>query len=112
MNDPLDDLLDARFRDETSYIDDAGFTALVMEELPARPRSFQAQRSLVILTAAIVSVIVAYYASGEGMFIQQGLARLSLLTPLQLLAAVLICGSAMLASGLWAALSRARDPIA
>ena len=27
MNDPLDNLLDARLRDETPYIDDAGFTA-------------------------------------------------------------------------------------
>ena len=111
MNDPLDDLLDARLRDETPYIDDSGLTAMVMHQLPARPRSFQAQRSIVILTAAIVSVIVSYYASGEGMFVQQGLARLTLLTPLQLLALVLVCGSAMLASGLWAALSRARSPL-
>src|SRR5437667_453683 len=27
MNDPLDNLLDARLRDETAFIDDAGFTA-------------------------------------------------------------------------------------
>ncbi len=112
MNDPLDALLDARFRDETPYIDDDGFTQGVMKQLPARPRSFQAQRSLVILTAAIVSVVVAYFASGEGMFVRDTLARLAILPPVQLLILLVVCGSAMILAGAWAALSRARDPVA
>ena len=111
MNDSLDDLLDARLRDETPYIDDAGFTARVMQQLPARPRPLQVQRSLVILTAAVLSVVVAYFASGEGMFMRVFLARLALLPPLQLLFLLLICGAAALLGGTWAALSRARDPV-
>ena len=31
-----DDSLDARLRDEAVYIDDAGFTARVVQQLPAR----------------------------------------------------------------------------
>ncbi len=112
MNDPLDDLLDARLREETPYIDDNGFTARVMQQLPRRPRSLQTQRSLIILSAAIVSVIVAYFASGEGMFVRDTLARLALLPPVQLLLLLLVCGTAMILSGAWAALSRARNPIA
>ncbi len=112
MNDPLDDLLDARLREETPYIDDDGFTALVMQKLPSRPTSFQAQRSFVILGAAILSVIVAYFASGEGMFVRQIFTRLALLPPLQLLTLLVVCGIAALGSGLWAALARVRDPIA
>ncbi len=112
MNDPLDALLDARLRDETPYINDDGFTARVMQQLPARPRSFQLERSLVILIAAILSVIVAYFASGEGMFVRDTLARLAVLPRLQLLILLLVCGTTMLLAGAWAALSRARDPIA
>jgi Domain of unknown function (DUF5056) len=111
MNDPLDELLDARLREEASYIDDDGFTARVMQQLPSRPRSIQTQRSLVILGAAILSVIVAYFASGEGMFVHQTFARLTLLPPLQLLILFVICGIAMLGSGVWAALARVRDPL-
>lgn len=109
MNDPLDDLLDARLREETPYIDDNGFTALVMERLPARPHSMQTQRSLIILSAAVLSVVVAYFASGEGMFVGQAFARIAVLPPLQLLLLSLGCGMAMLATGLWAALARTRD---
>ena len=32
-----EDWLDARLRDEAPYIDDAGFTARVVQKLPARP---------------------------------------------------------------------------
>jgi hypothetical protein len=111
MNDPLDDLLDTRLREEAAYIDDGGFTAGVLRQLPSRPRSFQAQRSLVIVGTAIVSVIVAYFASSEGMFVRDAFARLLVLSPLQLLAFLVICGSAMMLAAAWMALTRARDPI-
>ena len=112
MNDSLDTLLDARLRDETHYIDDDGFTGRVLKQLPARPRSFQVERSLVILGAAILSAIIAYFASGEGMFVRDTLARLALLPPLQLLMLLVVCGTSMIVAGAWAALARTRDPVA
>jgi anti-sigma factor RsiW len=111
MNDPLDDLLDARLRDEMSYIDDAGFTARVMKQLPRRRLSWSSQRSFIILAAAILSVVVAYFASGEGMFVHDAFARMSGLRPLQLLFLILTCGLAMTIAGLWAALTRRHDTI-
>jgi hypothetical protein len=51
MNDPLDNLLDARLRDETPYIDDAGFTARVMQQLPRRRFSWSTQRAFIIFVA-------------------------------------------------------------
>lgn len=111
MNDPLDESLDALLREQTAYIDDNGFTARVMHQLPARPRSMQTQRSLIILGASILSVIVAYFASGEGMFVGQGFARIAALPPLQLIGLLVACGIAMLGAGVWAALARTRDPI-
>jgi uncharacterized membrane protein len=111
MNDPFDTLLDARLRDETPYIDDDGFTARVMQQLPAPAYSLQLQRSFVILAAAILSAVMAYFASGEGMFVHDLLARLAVLKPLQLVFLLFVCGTAMLLAAAWAALSRTRGPL-
>src|SRR5437667_12415633 len=109
MNDPLDELLDTRLRDEMSYIDDAGFTARVMEQLPRHRVSWSSLRSFIILAATILSVVVAYFASGEGMFVHDAFARVSSLRPLQLLLLIFACGTGMTVAGLWAALARTRD---
>jgi hypothetical protein len=111
MNDPLDDLLDARLRDETPYIDDAGFTARVMKQLPRRRVSWSTLRSFIILAATILSVVVAYFASDQGMFVHDAFARMSGLRPLQSLLVILVCGMAMTIAGLWAALTRRHDTI-
>jgi len=109
MNDPLDNLLDTRLRDETPYIDDAGFTARVMKQLPRRRFSWSTQRAFIIFAATILSVVIAYFASGEGMFVQDAFARVSGLRPLQLLLLIFACGAGMTIAGLWAALARTRD---
>ena len=111
MNDPLDDLLDARLRDEMPYIDDAGFTARVMKQLPRRRVSWARQRALIILAATILSVVVSYFASGEGMFVHDAFARVAALQTLQLLLVILACATAMTIAGLWAALARRHDLI-
>ena len=111
MNDPLDDLLDARLRDETPYIDDAGFTARVMKQLPRRRISWNTQRSLIIFVATILSAVVAYFASGEGMFVHDAFARISGLPTVQLLLVIVLCGTAMTIAGLWTAFMRRHDTI-
>jgi hypothetical protein len=109
MNDHLDDLLDARLRDETPYIDDAGFTARVMKQLPRHRVSSSTQRSFIILAATILSVVIAYFASDEGMFVHDAFVRMSALGPLQLLLVIFACGTAMTVAGLWTALRRTHD---
>ena len=111
MNDPLDQLLDARLRDEAPYLDDAGFTARVMKQLPRRRLSWSTQRALIIFAATLVSVVIAYFASGEGMFVHDAFARAANLRPLQLLLLVFACGTGMTIAGLWAALARTRGNI-
>src|SRR5205809_749632 len=100
---------DPGLRDETPYIDDAGFTARVMQQLPHRRFSWSAQRAFIIFAATIVSVVIAYFASGEGMFVHDAFARMSGLKPVQLLLLILACGTGMTIAGLWAALTRTRD---
>jgi hypothetical protein len=111
MNDPLDNLLDTRLREEMPYLDDGGFTARVMKQLPRRRFSLSTQRNLVIFVATIMSVVIAYFASGEGMFVHDAFARAATLQPLQLLLIICACATVMTIAGLWAALTRARDSI-
>lgn len=111
MNDPLDELLDARLRDETSYIDDAGFTARVMKRLPRHRVSWSSLRSFIILAATILSVVVAYFASGEGMFVHDAFARISGLPQFQLFLVIVGCGITMTIAGLWVALARRDETI-
>lgn len=111
MNDPLDSLLDTRLREEMRYIDDAGFTGRVMKQLPRRRFALSTQRNLIVFVATIVSVVIAYFASGEGMFVRDAFARAATLQPLQLLLIICACGTVMTVAGLWTALTRARDSI-
>jgi hypothetical protein len=111
MNEQTEDWFDLRLREEIPYIDDAGFTARVMRELP-RGRSFRTQRSIILLLAAIVSAVAAYFASGEGMFLRELIMRIAALPLPQLFALVFGCGLLAMIGALWAALARVRDPLA
>src|SRR5207237_1307366 len=86
-----EDWLNTRLREEAPYIDDAGFTRRVMKQLPRR-HSLRTQRAIIILTATIVSVVIAYFGSGEGWFVREALVRAATLPPLTILAFVLACG--------------------
>ena len=106
-----EDWLNTRLREEAPYIDDAGFTRRVMKQLPRR-HSLRAQRAIIILTATIVSVVIAYFGSGEGWFVREALVRAATLPPLTVFGFIIACGLLLIVGGLWAALTRIRDPIA
>ena len=106
-----EDWLDRRLRDAAPYIDDAGFTGRVMRQLPRR-HALPTQRAIIILTSTIVSVVIAYFGSGEGWFVREALVRAATLPPLTVFGFVLACGLLLIVGGLCAALTRTRDPIA
>ena len=113
MNDlaQREDWLDRRLREEAPYIDDDGFTGRVIKQLPRR-HPLRTQRAIIILTATIVSVVIAYFGSGEGWFVRAALVRAATLPPLTMFGFVIACGLLLIIGGLWAALTRIRDPIA
>ena len=59
------DWLDAKLRDEMSYIDDAGFTARVVKQLPAQRRAPRFTRAVILLSAAIVASVLAFIFAGS-----------------------------------------------
>ncbi len=69
MDDQLEDnWLDARLRDEAVYIDDDGFSARVMQQLPVRRRS-HSSRSAILVGASLIACGLAYLVSGRGGFL-------------------------------------------
>jgi len=100
-----EDWIDARLREEASYIDDAGFTTRVVRRLPAN-RVRHSLRAAILLGVTLVASGVAYLLSGGEWFIAEGVARFALLP----LPAILLCavGATVLvmAGGLAAAVSR------
>jgi hypothetical protein len=73
-----EDWLDARLREEAAYVDDAGFTARVVQKLPAH-RVRHSLRAVILLGVTLVASAIAYMLSGGGWFIAEGVTRLSLL---------------------------------
>jgi hypothetical protein len=107
MNENLnEDLLDARLRDEAVYIDDGGFTARVVQKLPARPVRHWL-RAMILLGVTLIASVAAYLLSGGIWFIADGVTRISLLP----LPVIWLCAAGatlvVMAGGLAAVVSKA-----
>jgi hypothetical protein len=100
-----EDWLDARLRDEATYVDDGGFTARVVQKLPARPAR-HVFRAVILLGLTLAASVIAYLVSGGGWFIAEEVTRFAFLPlPVILLCAVIATGLVM-AGGLAAAMSK------
>lgn len=103
-----EDWLEARLRDEAPYIDDAGFTARVMQQLPAsRPRySF---RNILLVCLTLLGSVLTYIASSGGKFIGTGIDRVASLPMLWILTLALVCSIVFSSIATAAAVSRIRS---
>lgn len=99
------DWLDQKLRDDAQYIDDRGFTAGVMQKLPAR-RASRSLRAFVLILAAIVASGATYLLSGGGRFIFEAFAQAGLFSPLTIFIAALAIGLAITGAAAYAALKR------
>ena len=100
--------LERRLREEMPYIDDAGFTARVVQKLPApgRRHSF---RAVILISITLLASVVTYLASDGGRFLIVAAYRLAAM-PLLFVSLVAICGTlVMTAVGASAALSNVRE---
>ena len=62
-----EDWLDARLREEASYVDDAGFTAGVIQKLPAQ-RVRRSYRAAILLAVTALASVVVYLLAGRSSF--------------------------------------------
>jgi hypothetical protein len=103
-----EDWLDAKLRDEAPYIDDAGFTARVMHQLPA-PAQSRRTRNVILLGTAIIASLMAYLVSGGGTFLADAAAFLVAMPLVTVCALAGITGVLVTAIGGYAAIARTRE---
>ncbi|HEY3662946.1 MAG TPA: hypothetical protein VGL24_07320 [Chthoniobacterales bacterium] len=84
-----EDWLDRRLREEMVYIDDAGFTARVVQSLPPA-RRLHSYRALILLGVTLLASIVTYLASDGGRFLVVAAYRLAAM-PVLFVSLVAIC---------------------
>jgi cation transporter-like permease len=103
-----EDWLDARLRAEAPYIDDAGFSARVVGQLPVR-RARNSLRAIILLGATVLASAIAYVISGDGHFIIEAFAHLTQWSLLTLVLLAIGCGFLLTAAGSLVAIAKIRE---
>src|SRR5207249_9792963 len=104
-----EDWLDRQLRQAAPYIDDAGFTWRVLQQLPARGRRRDSLRAVIVLGMALLASALAYVLSEGGRFLVVALARLPSLPVFWLLVLAYDSGLILMAGGVVVALDVAID---
>src|SRR5206468_9403639 len=103
-----EDWLDRELREAAPYIDDEGFTARVLQQLPRPPSRHDRLRAVILLGMALLASGLAYVVSGGGRFISITLERLAALPVLWVFVLALASGLMIAAVGAAAAISQGR----
>jgi hypothetical protein len=104
-----EDWLDRELREAAPYIDDGGFTARVLQQLPPPRRGHDLLRAAILLGMTFLASVLAYVVSGGGRFVSITLERLATLPALWIFVLALASGLVIAAAGATAAISRDRD---
>ena len=106
-----EDWLDRELREAVPYIDDEGFTARVLQQLPPPRRRHDLLRAVILLGMAFLASVLAYIVSGGGRFVSVTLERLATLPALWVFVLALASGLVIAAAGATAAISRSRGSL-
>lgn len=102
-----EDWLDAKLREEAPYIDDAGFTANVVQQLPKGRRSPRALRGAILLGAAVIASLLSFFVAGA--FVTESAASLAALPPRIVFALAVLLVFVIMVGGASAAFFKARE---
>ncbi len=100
------DWLDAKLRDEMPYIDDAGFTAQVVNQLPAHRRASRSLRSSILIGVTLLACVVAYILTGRGELFADSAAFLVAMPFVTVCAIAGCCALVVTVLGAFAAITR------
>src|SRR5712691_2774080 len=98
-----EDLLDRQLREAAPYIEDGGFTARVLGQLPAPRRRGQSLRPVILVGMSLLASALAYVLSDGGRFVVVGMVRLTVLPSVWIFLFALGTGILVMAGGLLAA---------
>jgi hypothetical protein len=100
-----EDWLDRELREAAPYIDDKGFTARVLQQLPPPRRGHDLLRAAILLGMTFLASVLAYVVSGGGRFVSITLERLAVLPALWVFVLALASGLIVATAGAVAAIS-------
>jgi anti-sigma factor RsiW len=104
-----EDWLDRQLREAAPYIDDEGFTARVLHQLPPPRQSRRSFRGAILLAITLLASVLAYLISDGGRFLVVEATRLTTLPTLWLFVLALGSGILVMAGGVIAAISKTRQ---
>jgi hypothetical protein len=103
-----EDWLDRALLEAAPYIDDDGFTARVLQQLPPPRRRYDLLRAAILLGMTLLASVLAYVVSGGGRFVTVTLERLAALPALWVFVLALASSLMIAAIGATAAISKGR----
>jgi hypothetical protein len=107
MNEQLQqDWLDRKLQEAIPYIEDDGFTARVLRQLPIPQRGGQFLRPLILVGMSALASALTYVLSDGGRFILVEMFRLTTIPTLWVVAFALASGMLVMAGGIFAAMSK------
>ena len=104
-----EDWLDQQLREAAPYIDDDGFTARVLQQLPPPRRGRDSLYAVILLGMTLLASALAYVLSDGGRFLVIATARLVALPALSLFALAFVTGLLFMVGGVIAALSKTSE---
>jgi hypothetical protein len=104
-----EDPVDRRLRDAAPYIDDDGFTARVLQQLPAPRHARRSLRGAILLGITLLASVLAYVISDGGRFLVVAMARLATLPAFWLFAVAFCSGILVMIAGVIAATAKASE---
>ena len=99
-----DDWLDRKLQEAAPYIEDDGFTARVLRQLPPPVRQIEFLRSFILVAMSALASALTYVLSDGGRFILVEMFRLTTIPTLWVVAFALASGMLVMAGGIFAAM--------
>jgi len=110
MNEPIEqDWLDRKLQEAAPYIEDEGFTARVLQQLPVPRRAGQFLRPFILVGMSAFASALTYVLSDGGRFILVEMFRLTTIPTLWVVAFALASGMLVMAGGIFAAMSKSNQ---
>ena len=100
------DWLDRKLQEAVSYIEDGGFTARVLQQLPAPQLRWQFLRPLILVGASALASALTYVLSDGGRFLVVEMFKITTIPTLWVVAFALASGMLVMAGGIFAAMSK------
>jgi hypothetical protein len=103
------DWLDKKLQETAPYIEDDGFTARVLQQLPRPQPRLQFLRPFILVGASAFASALTYVLSDGGRFIIVQMFRLTTISTVWVVAFALASGMLVMAGGILAAMAKERS---